>query len=189
MKYCGPCGETKPLEEFYEKSPGVYMATCKACRRLRALKRYEENREELKQDFREYRQENLEARREADRQRRLKNGDEIRARNNARAAARRDIINARQRDYYQRNKTKCILLVINRQEKVKRATPLWVDFAAIQAIYEEAARLTAETGIPHDVDHEIPLQGKTVSGLHVHTNMRILTATENRQKSNKFEAA
>lgn len=66
-------------------------------------------------------------------------------------------------------------------------TPPWSDLAAIRAIYNEAARRTAETGVVHHVDHEIPLQGKLVSGLHVAGNLQILTGTENVRKHNRFE--
>lgn len=64
--------------------------------------------------------------------------------------------------------------------------PAWADSSAIRAVYREADRLTRETGIPHEVDHEIPLRGRLVSGLHVHTNLRPLPARENRRKSNAF---
>ena len=60
--------------------------------------------------------------------------------------------------------------------------------AAFAAIYAEAARLTKETGIPHEVDHEVPLQGINVCGLHWHENLRIVTAFVNRSKGNKWSA-
>ena len=55
----------------------------------------------------------------------------------------------------------------------------------VLAIYAEAKRLTEETGIPHEVDHEIPLKGRLVSGLHVLANLRVVTRAENRRKSNR----
>lgn len=73
-----------------------------------------------------------------------------------------------------------------RAGKIQR-TPPWADLDAMRAIYDEAARLTRETGKPYHVDHVVPLQGKKVSGLHVPANLQILPASENIRKRNHFE--
>lgn len=72
-----------------------------------------------------------------------------------------------------------------RRAKERSATPPWIakeHLDAIRAIYEEAERLTQETGIPHQVDHIVPLSGKTVSGLHVPWNLRAIPAVENNRR-------
>lgn len=66
-----------------------------------------------------------------------------------------------------------------------KATPVWADLTAIEAVYKEAAKLTRATGIKYEVDHFFPLQGNTVCGLHVLSNLRIITKTENIQKGNR----
>ena len=45
---------------------------------------------------------------------------------------------------------------------------------------------TKETGIPHHVDHIVPLQGTTVSGIHISGNLRIVRADFNLKKGNTF---
>lgn len=72
-----------------------------------------------------------------------------------------------------------------RLERLRRATPCWADEREITRIYMEAHRLTQETGTPYVVDHFYPLAGKTVSGLHVHFNLRVITHRENSVKAAK----
>lgn len=74
-----------------------------------------------------------------------------------------------------------------RRVRIREASFDCVDPDAIKAIYLECARITNETGIPHQVDHIVPLKGKIVSGLHVPWNLQIIPARENRKKSNNFQ--
>lgn len=67
-----------------------------------------------------------------------------------------------------------------------RATPVWADQSKIEAVYAEAIRLTNETGIKHDVDHIVPLQGKTVRGLHWEGNLQVLPKAQNISKHNRY---
>ena len=78
---------------------------------------------------------------------------------------------------------------IKYERKLSQATPSWLtaeQWAAMNAVYEEARRRTRETGIVHQVDHIHPLQGKTLSGLHVPWNLQVLTASQNVAKSNRY---
>lgn len=69
----------------------------------------------------------------------------------------------------------------------KRQMPAWADRVSIATFYRLARQLTEKTGIAHHVDHVIPLCGREVSGLHVQTNLRVVTAHENRCKSNRYD--
>lgn len=88
--------------------------------------------------------------------------------------------------HYRANKSAYLAKWAKRRAQSIQATPKWADLKAIDAIYAEAARQTEETGIQHEVDHIVPLQGKTVCGLHVGWNLQILTQKANRSKSNKW---
>lgn len=63
----------------------------------------------------------------------------------------------------------------------------WADNEAIVAVYRQARELTEQTGMQWDVDHIVPLLGRRISGLHVHTNLQVMLATTNRKKSNSYD--
>ena len=76
-----------------------------------------------------------------------------------------------------------------RAAKMQR-TPNWLtpdDLFFIEEAYHLAKLRTELTGIEWHVDHILPLQGKTVSGLHVPTNLQVIPAKENLKKSNRHE--
>lgn len=73
-----------------------------------------------------------------------------------------------------------------RRAALSVATPSWADLVAIEAFYVESRRLTAETGVLHEVDHIVPIQGRRVCGLHVEWNLQILTKTDNVKKHSRF---
>jgi hypothetical protein len=76
--------------------------------------------------------------------------------------------------------------IVERRKKRDRSMPPWADRNAIRKIYLQARQLTIETGIKHEVDHIIPSNHELVCGLHVETNLQILTESENIKKSNLF---
>lgn len=78
-----------------------------------------------------------------------------------------------------------------RKRNMKQATPPWLTpghWYLMNLFYEQARQLTADTGIEHNVDHVVPLRGKTVSGLHVPWNMRVMVAAANQQRPRHWDA-
>lgn len=95
----------------------------------------------------------------------------------------------RRRKWSKDNPARCAAATRQRDAQKLQATPKWANLDAIQKIYDEAARLTRETGIPHEVDHFYPLQSKLGCGLHCEANLRITTKAKNCSKGNKWPAS
>ena len=66
-----------------------------------------------------------------------------------------------------------------RNSSIKRATPPWANLEAIKEIYKKAKELKMS------VDHIWPLRNSKFCGLHVETNLRIISIEENSKKKNK----
>jgi hypothetical protein len=69
-----------------------------------------------------------------------------------------------------------------RRARVRNQMPDTADLTLILEYYAEAQRMTRDTGIPHEVDHIIPI---SKGGLHHQDNLRVITMTENRSKGNR----
>lgn len=93
----------------------------------------------------------------------------------------------RSRKWRSRNPAKRAAQVAKYKAVKSKRTPQWSDLDAIAAIYQECARVSKETGVPHHVDHILPLRGELVSGLHVPANLQILPAEDNMSKGNRWQ--
>jgi hypothetical protein len=91
----------------------------------------------------------------------------------------------RARDWQRKNKAKVTANVARRGALKKQAIPPWACLETIKKIYQEALKITKITGIKHEVDHIYPLQSKYLCGLHVETNLQILTKQQNLTKGNR----
>lgn len=68
--------------------------------------------------------------------------------------------------------------------------PKWLtadDWWMIAEAYGLAELRTRLTGVRWVVDHDMPLLGKRISGLHVPQNLRVITHRENAAKANKYK--
>lgn len=66
------------------------------------------------------------------------------------------------------------------------SAPPWTDRKALNALRDEARRLTALTGVEHVLDHIVPLCHPYVCGLTVPWNLRVITRAQNAAKSNHW---
>lgn len=91
--------------------------------------------------------------------------------------------------YRQNNKDKVNADCSKRRAKKLNATPSWLTkehYREMRAIYSLAKELQWLSNETLEVDHEIPLQGEIVCGLHVPWNLQILPKSINCRKHNKI---
>lgn len=161
-KTCSKCKQEKSYLDFYRqnRSKDKLGAWCKQCKKL---------------DNRFWTLRNKESELERIRDWYFFNKDKKKAKN---------------KEWQTLNKGKVNAITAKRRAAKLKATPNWLtaqNNKEIRSLYEEARKLTDKTGIPHQVDHLIPLQGRDVCGLHVPWNLQILTKYENLVKGTSLE--
>lgn len=203
MQQCTKCNQTKTAENFTvdKRSTTGFCRRCKDC-----LKEYNSrNKEKFLKCNRELykkRKENkefIERRKEESKRYREKYKEKLkgqhkkylekaRLRTKKYVEENKDIVRKKASIRQKNNRGYYNAIGAKRRAAQLQATPSWLSkqqLIEIKMIYIEAQKLTKNTGIVHHVDHIIPLLGKNVRGLHVPWNLQILTAEENKKKTNK----
>jgi hypothetical protein len=72
-----------------------------------------------------------------------------------------------------------------RRAKKKHASVAWANESIMKEMYQLARIISDATGIPHDVDHIVPLRSDLVCGLHWEINLQIIPASDNSRKGNR----
>lgn len=188
VKKCQVCNITKSLTDFYKNKSRVdgYRYECKEC-----IKVYQKSDMGKAQRHRYATSEkgNAASRRGNKRYNSTENGKKKKA-----AYAQLPYWVEYRRAYHKLYIKTIPGKIVNLKKRAKyrasllNAMPPWLSNEhriQITAFYSEAIYLTHKTGIRHEVDHIIPLQGKNVRGLHVPWNLRVITRKENRRKGNK----
>jgi transcription initiation factor TFIIIB Brf1 subunit/transcription initiation factor TFIIB len=164
VKVCNRCKQEKSLDEFGKRkdSPDGRKYYCKPCATILARQQRERKPELESKRQKAYYYRNREAQ--------------------IAKAAKWNRENAERRNKRVRESGQGAAV----QARRRRRNVAWADEKAITRIYAAANRISRDTGIPHEVDHVIPLQGRKVSGLHVETNLQIIPMPVNRAKGNKL---
>lgn len=138
-----------------------------------------------------WRSENKERVRQQERERRLMNPERSRAASKKHYYANYEKERERTKEWRESNKGLINFYTSKRKAARLQRTPQWLtdfDKLKIECYYSIAAMLTRVNKEPWHVDHILPLRGKTVSGLHVPSNLRVVPAVENLRKGNRVEA-
>lgn len=105
------------------------------------------------------------------------------------ALANKERINQRAREYQKKNPHVFRASGSFRRARLRNATPPWITPQMredIKSLHAQAELLELETGIQFDVDHIVQLDGKTVCGLHVPWNLRLLKHSDNISRPKHF---
>lgn len=162
----------------YKADPSVVLARCDVYRmkhadeiRERKALAYQTNPEPAKKRAAEWAKANKE---------------KHNARNSGWAKANREKVNAKTAAYAKRYPEKARARFAKRKAAKRNAVPAWANPFFIEEIYDLAQRRTKVLGVKHHVDHFVPLQNRSVCGLHVEANLRVIPAFDNISNRNRW---
>jgi hypothetical protein len=197
LRRCPGCALDRPEDHFY---PPRVTNKCRAC--LTAYKRqhYVDNADKYKERAKAAMLRDVDGYRAAARARakvdpaaparkkayKARHADRVKLQNAAYRARHATKIGEAVSAWRRENKAKLCHYAAKRRVAKGLATPAWADHGFIEGFYIVAAAWTAATGVPHEVDHIIPIQGDGVCGLHVPANLQVLPRSVNRAKANKL---
>lgn len=189
VKICTGCGQEKPTSEFYPNGRGYFKSKCKPCTIAKNGERYRANHETNKEWHRKHYAAKREVNPGMGAEYYAANKDRIREHNSKNYAKNREKILEGVKRYQSENRAAANARKKAYKEAKRGATPSWLTDQ--QKLEIEQKYLLAQihewvTGMKWHVDHEIPLRGDTVSGLHVPNNLQVILAGENLTKSNRF---
>lgn len=147
-------------------------------------KHYYKNRDKLLVGMREYQKNN----KEAITQKRKHNAFALSLYAAKRYESNKERLNLQARQWKQNNPALVTAMTAKRRATKLNATPHWLSpqqHNEMKAIYKNAKEMTKTSGIRHEVDHIFPLVNKLCCGLHIPSNLQIITAVQNRKKNNK----
>lgn len=183
MKVCRKCKIEKSNEDFYTSVQTLdkLSSYCKTCAKMSAHDSRQRRTIEIKKYYASYYSKNKEkiaSKVKANPEKAAKRAATWRMKNPEKAAA-----------IYKKYLTTHRAFRAAKQkirEDAKRS-PISLSYEKeILKFYEMAEDIGHKTGTKHHVDHIVPLQGKTVCGLHVPWNLQVIPAIENIRKGNKF---
>lgn len=175
IKFCKSCETEKPLTSFNKDShtKDGYCYKCSDCQK----KQYHSNKQKkLKRQRERY----FEKRELILLRQKLYNSTNKISRSKYR------------KNHYLSNKDVALSYWAKRRAVKLKATPSWLTKSELEEIkdfYTAAAMFKLYVGVEYHVDHIVPLQGKTVCGLHVPWNLQIVTEAENKKKARSLTEA
>ena len=178
-KKCSRCKQQKDLSCFNKlrSAKDGLSYKCRSCAKEAKAIDWRKNSEKRKAAVKKWKLENPE---------KAKAGDRIRTNrwNEKNRESRREMT----RNWFFANPgIKAFYASVRRSAIAQQSIPLTdMQIAEIHSIYRRAKLISEKTGVPHHVDHIIPLKAKGCSGLHVPWNLQIIPAQENFKKSNSI---
>ena len=148
------------------------------------------NKDRIKAQSKAYSEANKEKIAEQKRAYYAANKDRLNAKSSEYNRENRDVLRQKRVEWAAKTPGRLAAYIRKYQASKLQRTPVWLsddDKWLIEQAYELAALRTKMFGFSWHVDHIIPLQGKTVSGLHVPTNLQVIPGVENFRKNNRFE--
>ena len=180
-KICTCCKTEKPFCDFSKDSKGRdgLRSRCKTCDVAAVMRRREENLQSHREKQKAWREKSQDHIKKSREDYKLQNPDahKIYYRENKE----RQLEKAKK--WRAKNLHRWAMAEAARRVRKKRHTAAWADKSKMLAIYAEC-RAMRDRGHDVQVDHIVPLKGKTVSGLHCEANLRIIPSRENASKRN-----